>query len=107
MSDHDISQKYETDIIAVRQQANTLQRGLQKEVKSPVNTVSEDCHVINNLKAEQDAIHEKMGEEVNVLQQNTLERERSHVGKLEEQKMQLKACSPTFNLERKSVIFWD
>ena len=67
----EISQRYQTDVFAVRQQADTLQRELEKEVKSHADTVLVGSHVINNLRAELDTVCQKMAKEINVQQQET------------------------------------
>ncbi|XP_030250148.1 uncharacterized protein LOC115567570 isoform X1 [Sparus aurata] len=70
-----ISQGYESEVITVRQQAESLQRELEKEVKANADTVSKGLQVITNLKAEQDDLRHRMTKEINNLQQNTLEKE--------------------------------
>ncbi|XP_030292205.1 centrosomal protein of 112 kDa-like [Sparus aurata] len=93
-----ISQEYESEVIPVRQQAEGLQRELEKEVKAHADTVSEDLQMITNLRAEQDDLRHRMTEEINNLQQNTLEKEERYERQLEELKAQL-AVQTSVNLE--------
>ena len=93
-----ISQEYESEVLTVRQQAEGLQRELEKEVKAHADTVSEDLQVITNLRAEQDDLRHRMSEEINNLQQNTLEKEERYERQLEELKTQL-AVQTSVNLE--------
>ena len=93
-----ISQEYESEVLTVRQQAEGLQRELEKEVKAHVDTVSEDLQVITSLKAEQDHLRHRMTEEINNLQQNYMEKEERYERQLEELKTQLTA-QISLNLE--------
>lgn len=72
-----LKQKHEPDVLDVRQQADTLQRELDKATKSPANTMLEGWHVINSLRAELDAIRQNMTEDSSKQQGNTLQREKS------------------------------
>ena len=75
-----ISQEDESEVISVRQQAESLQRELEKEVKAHADAVLKDLQVITNLKAEQDDLRHKMTEEINNLQQPwTLEKEERYL----------------------------
>ena len=93
-----ISQGYETEVITVRQQAESLQRELEKEVKAHADTVSRDLQVITNLEAEQDDLRHRMTEEINNLQLNTLEKEELYERQLEELKTHL-TVQISLNLE--------
>ena len=93
-----ISQGYESEVITVRQQAECLQRELEKEVKAHADTVSKGLQVITNLKAEQDDLRHQMPEEINNLQQNLLEKEEHYERQLEELKTQL-TVQISLNLE--------
>uniref|UniRef100_A0A0F8CE76 Uncharacterized protein n=1 Tax=Larimichthys crocea TaxID=215358 RepID=A0A0F8CE76_LARCR len=84
-----LRQLYDTDVVAVRQKAETLQRELDRETKAHADTVSEGWRVINTLRAEQDALRQKMAE-VNNIQQNAFKRERTFERELEGLKAQLK-----------------
>ncbi|XP_036960492.1 keratin, type I cytoskeletal 9-like isoform X2 [Acanthopagrus latus] len=86
-----ISQGYESEVITVRQQAESLQRELEKEVKAHVDTMLRDLQVITNLKAEQNDLRHSMTEEINNLKQKTLEKEEYYERQLEELKSQLTA----------------
>ena len=70
-SQHEISQRYPTDFITVRQQANTLQHKLEKEVRSHADTVLVGSHVIINLRVELDTLCQKMAKKISVWQQET------------------------------------
>ena len=84
-----ISQEYESEVVTVRQQAESLQREFEKEVKAHADTVLRDLQVITNLKAEQDDLRHSMTEEINNLKQKTLEKEEHYERQLEELKTQL------------------
>lgn len=47
-----IRQRYETDVLTVRQQAKTLQCDLDKEIKSHADTDLEGWRVINKLRVQ-------------------------------------------------------
>ncbi|KAG8004660.1 hypothetical protein GBF38_009014 [Nibea albiflora] len=94
----EITQKYETEVIVVRQQADTLQCELEKEIKSHAVSLSESLHLIQNLKAEQEAVHEKMAEEMTVLQQSALEGQKTFWNELDELRTKLIA-QVSLNLE--------
>ncbi|XP_030290642.1 paramyosin-like [Sparus aurata] len=93
-----ISQGYESEVITVRQQAESLQRELEKEVTAHADTVSKGLQVITNRKAEKDDFHHRMTEEINNLQLNTLEKEERYERQLEELKTQL-TVQISLNLE--------
>ncbi|KAM8740951.1 uncharacterized protein AB9X84_018462 [Acanthopagrus schlegelii] len=86
-----ISQGYESEVLTVRQQAESLQRELEKEVKAHADTVLRDLQVITNLKAEQKDLRHRMTEEINNLKQKTLEKEEYYERQMEELKSQLTA----------------
>ncbi|XP_036961204.1 cingulin-like [Acanthopagrus latus] len=86
-----ISQGYESEVLTVRQQAESLQRELEKEVKAHADTVLRDLQVITNLKAEQNDLRHRLTEEINNLMQKTLEKEEYYERQLEELKSQLTA----------------
>ncbi|XP_030260551.1 myosin-4-like [Sparus aurata] len=93
-----LSRGYESEVITVRQQAESLQRELEKEVKAHADTVSRGLQVITKLRAEQDDLRHRMTEEINNLQQNTLEKEEHYGRQLEELKTQL-TVQISLNLE--------
>ena len=93
-----ISQGYESEVITVRQQAECLQQELEKEVKAHADTVCTGLQVITELRAEQDDLRHRMTEEINNLQQNTLETEEHYGRQLEELKTQL-TVQISLNLE--------
>ena len=68
-----ISQGYESEVVTVRQQAESLQRELEREVKAHADTVLKGLQVFTNMKAEQDDLRHRMTEEINNIQQKTLE----------------------------------
>ena len=78
VSHRDISQRYETEVITVRQQADTLQQELEEEVKSHADTVLNNLQMISHLRAEQDDLCHRMTKEINDLQQDTLEKEEQY-----------------------------
>ncbi|XP_036945537.1 centromere-associated protein E-like isoform X2 [Acanthopagrus latus] len=86
-----ISKGYESEVITVSQQAESLQRELEKEVKAHVDTMLRDLQVITNLKAEQNDLRHSMTEEIKNLKQKTLEKEKYYERQLEELKSQLTA----------------
>ncbi|XP_036974692.1 interaptin-like isoform X2 [Acanthopagrus latus] len=86
-----ISQGYESEVLTVRQQAESLQRELEKEVKAHADAVLRDLQVITNLKAEQNDLRHRMTEEINKLKQKTLEKEKYYERQMEELKSQLTA----------------
>lgn len=86
VSHHEISQRYETDVLTARQQAETLQCQLDKEVKAHAATVAEGWTVINSLRAELEALQQKMAGD---LQEKPLEKEGFYGRQLEELKTQL------------------
>ncbi|KAG8003176.1 hypothetical protein GBF38_007558 [Nibea albiflora] len=89
ISHSESTQKYETEVIAVKQQADTLQSELDNEVKAHAVSVSEGFHKIQNLRAEQEALRQKMEEEMTVLKQNALKSEKIFESELEELNTQL------------------
>lgn len=89
VSHREISNKYETDVVVVRQQAESLQCQLDKEVKNHTATVAEGWKVINGLKAELEACHHKMAEEMRIQQQDAAEKDRVLRQELEDLKTQL------------------
>ena len=68
-----ISPGYESEVVTVRQQAESLQQELEKEVKAHADTVLKGLQVFTNMKAEQDDLRHRMTEEINNIQQKTLE----------------------------------
>ena len=85
----------EAEVITVRQQAESLQRELEKEIKAHTDTVLKVLQMITNLRAEQDDLRHRMAEEISHLQQNTLEKEEHYERQLDELKTQLPPNSNT------------
>ncbi|XP_027135839.1 kinesin-like protein KIF15 [Larimichthys crocea] len=95
---HETTQKYEAEVTTVREQAETLQRELETEVKSHAVSVSEGFRMIQNVRAEQEAIRQQMAEEITVLQQNARESEKIFGSELDNLKTQL-SVQISLNLE--------
>lgn len=72
----EVSQRYKADVLTVRQHANSLQCEL--EIKSHADSVSQDQHLMQNLRAEQDTVCQKMAEE---RQQNAAQQEKFFAGR--------------------------
>ncbi|KAG8010867.1 Voltage-dependent N-type calcium channel subunit alpha-1B [Nibea albiflora] len=89
ISHSEITKKYETNVILVREQADKLQCELDKEVKAHAVSVSEGFRKIQNVRAEQEAVRQKMAEEIAVLKQNALVSETIFAKELDELKSQL------------------
>ena len=58
-----ISRGYETEVITVRQQTDTLQRELEKVVNAHADTVLKGLQVITKFSAEQDDLRHRMAVE--------------------------------------------
>uniref|UniRef100_UPI0037E7EFD9 calponin homology domain-containing protein DDB_G0272472-like n=1 Tax=Semicossyphus pulcher TaxID=241346 RepID=UPI0037E7EFD9 len=89
VSKQQLSQRYQTDVLAVRQQAESHQRELETQIKSLMNKEADDQVLIWNLEAEKGVIQQQMAEEINTLQQNIVVKETNYCGELEELKTAL------------------
>lgn len=97
--------RHEADVIEVKQQVETLQHELQREVQQRklLQQQTEELKMAHTLSqdkfaAEQDQLRHRMTEEINNLQQNTLEKEERYERQLEELKTQL-TVQISLNLE--------
>ena len=66
-----LSSKYETDVVVLSKQAKTFEQQLEKEVKAHAQTMRKDQEIINNLRAELDALQQRMAQETESLQDDT------------------------------------
>ncbi|XP_070765867.1 trichohyalin-like [Enoplosus armatus] len=98
VSHHEVCQKYEAEVLTVRQQADNLLRELETEKKAHAERVKKDLYLVQYLRAEQVSLHQKMAEEMKILQRNSLEKERFLGRELEELKTKLN-IQTSLNLE--------
>ncbi|XP_034529097.1 intracellular protein transport protein USO1-like [Notolabrus celidotus] len=84
-----ISSRYDTEVPALRQQAGFFLHELENEKQSHADRVLEDQRHMDDMRAENDALHQKMAQDFNDLQQSAFERERDLLNELEELKIQL------------------
>ncbi|XP_071331064.1 paramyosin-like [Trachinotus anak] len=70
----EVTQRYEADVLTVRQQAANLQHDLDKELKAHADAMTEDLLLEQELRAELDALHQKI-EEISLAQQNAAKQE--------------------------------
>ncbi|KAL7387065.1 hypothetical protein ABVT39_017810 [Epinephelus coioides] len=72
VSYHDMKVKYETQILTLQQQAELLQREHDIQIQAHADRVASDQQMMQNLKSAQDAVVDKMAEEMRILQKNAL-----------------------------------
>nr|XP_046255267.1 hyaluronan-mediated motility receptor-like [Scatophagus argus] len=97
----EISQRYETDILAARQQADTLQCQLDREIEAHTESLSQSFNTIKKLKT---ALCQKVVEETNKMEQeeSPYKRELERLkAKLSEQISHNKNLSTELEAERK------
>lgn len=94
----EVSPRYDTDVLAARQQANNFQQELEMERKSHADRVKKDMHLIQNLRAKVGTLRQKMAEEIKVLQKTATDKEMLFQRELEELKTQLNVQT-SLNLE--------
>ncbi|KAL7387564.1 hypothetical protein ABVT39_025497 [Epinephelus coioides] len=89
VSYHDMKVKYETQILTLQQQAELSQREHDIQIQAHADRVASDQQMMQNLKSAQDAVVDKMAEEMRILQKNALADQTAFRTKTEELMSQL------------------
>lgn len=71
----EVNQRYEVDVLTASQQADYLQCELENQIKSHKEMVSQDKLLMDHLRDEQDALSQKMMEEIRLQWKNVAEKE--------------------------------
>ncbi|KAL7399904.1 hypothetical protein ABVT39_003463 [Epinephelus coioides] len=89
VSYHDMTVRYETQILTLQQQAELNQREHDIQIQAHADRLASDQQMMQNLKSAQDALVDKMAEEMRILQKNALADQTSFRTQTEELMSQL------------------
>ncbi|KAL7396391.1 hypothetical protein ABVT39_005091 [Epinephelus coioides] len=98
VSYHDMTVKYETQILTLQQQVEVLQRERDIQIQAHADRVASDQQMMQNLKSAHDTLVDKMAGEMRILQENALADQTAFRAQTEELMSQLN-CQISLNHE--------
>ncbi|KAM4564196.1 uncharacterized protein V3H82_013219 [Fundulus diaphanus] len=99
VSYQELNLKYETEVSALRQQAEAHQHEMNREKEAHSERAKNDLQLINDLKAEKDNLHQKMTQEFGFLQQQSAENMKHLQRELEQVKVSYQDLKTRYELD--------
>ncbi|XP_012734328.2 GRIP1-associated protein 1-like [Fundulus heteroclitus] len=99
VSYQELNLKYETEVSALRQQAEAHQQEMNREKEANSERAKNDLQLINDLKAEKDNLHQKMTQEFGFLQQQSAENTKHLQRELEQVKVSYQELKNRYELD--------